>query len=151
MSEHVTSANLTLFQSSNKKPPLLLPKFLLKKASYFSETELEKINLAYYVACHAHDGQRRMDGSAYITHPEEVVSILLDYKMDQQSICAGFMHDVLEDSDISKNTLEKMFGKETISIVDGLSKLKKIPFDNIAEKDANNFQKMALAREKLKL
>ena len=66
-----------------------------------------------------------MDGSAYITHPEEVVSILLDYKMDQQSICAGFMHDVLEDSDISKNTLEKMFGKETISIVDGLSKLKR--------------------------
>ena len=82
------------------------------------------------------------------THPEEVVSILLDYKMDQQSICAGFMHDVLEDSDISKNTLEKMFGKETISIVDGLSKLKKIPFDNIAEKDANNFQKMALAMSK---
>ena len=148
MSEHITSANLTLFQSSNQKPPFLLPKTLLKKASYFSDMELEKINLAYYVATQAHYGQKRLDGSPYITHPEEVVSILLDYNMDQQSICAGFMHDVLEDSDVSKSTLEKMFGKETISIVDGLSKLKKISFDNIAEKDATNFQKMAMAMSK---
>ena len=99
MSEHITSANLTLFQSSNQKPPLLLPKTLLKKASYFSDMELEKINLAYYVATPAL-WAKRLDGSPYITHPEEVVSILLDYNMDQQSICAGFMHDVLEDSDV---------------------------------------------------
>ena len=58
MSEHITSANLTLFQSSNQKPPLLLPKTLLKKASYFSDMELEKINLAYYVATQAHYGQK---------------------------------------------------------------------------------------------
>ena len=66
------------------------------------------------------------DGSPYISHPVEVASILLDLKVDLESVCAGFMHDVLEDCDVQKTTLEKMFGKDVVSIIDGVSKLNKI-------------------------
>ena len=72
----------------------------------------------------------------------------MDLKVDLESVCAGFMHDVLEDCDVQKTTLEKMFGKDVVSIIDGVSKLNKMDFKNIAERNAGSFQKMALAMSK---
>ena len=137
-SSHDTSSNL-----------VRLPQDIFKKASaYFDKKEVKKINLAYCVALEAHEGQLRRDGSPYISHPVEVASILLGLKVDLDSVCAGFMHDVLEDCDVQKTTLEKMFGKDVVSIIDGVSKLNKMDFKNIAERNAGSFQKMALAMSK---
>ncbi len=90
-------------------------------------------------------GQKRKDGSDYITHPVAVTEILLELKMDCDSICAALMHDVLEDCNVQKSNLAKMFGDDVAHIVDGVSKLGKIDFKNVADKNANNLQKMALA------
>jgi RelA/SpoT family (p)ppGpp synthetase len=90
-------------------------------------------------------GQKRKDGSDYITHPVAVTEILLELKMDCDSVCSALMHDVLEDCNVQKSNLAKMFGDDVAHIVDGVSKLGKIDHKNIAEKNANNLQKMALA------
>jgi guanosine-3',5'-bis(diphosphate) 3'-pyrophosphohydrolase len=90
-------------------------------------------------------GQKRKDGSDYITHPVAVTEILLELKMDCDSVCSALMHDVLEDCNVQKSNLAKMFGDDVAHIVDGVSKLGKIDHKNIADKNANNLQKMALA------
>jgi guanosine-3',5'-bis(diphosphate) 3'-pyrophosphohydrolase len=90
-------------------------------------------------------GQKRKDGSDYITHPVAVTEILLELKMDCDSVCSALMHDVLEDCNIQKSNLAKMFGDDVAHIVDGVSKLGKIDLKNVADKNANNLQKMALA------
>ncbi len=142
----ITSANLSIFQPANQRSLTKLPKDIYNQASnYLSRKEIKRLNLAYCVALEAHEGQSRMDGSPYISHPIAVTSILLDLKVDIESACAGFMHDVLEDCNVQKHSLEKIFGKDTINIVDGVSKLNQIDLQNVADKNANNFQKMALA------
>ena len=123
-------------------------KFKKTASSYLNKNELKKIQKAYSLAFYAHEGQKRRDGSEYITHPLSVSTILLDLKMDPDSICASLMHDVLEDSDINKNYIKKLFGKDVSEIVDGVSKLTKLDIANRSERDANNLQKMMLAISK---
>ncbi|MDC1123785.1 bifunctional (p)ppGpp synthetase/guanosine-3',5'-bis(diphosphate) 3'-pyrophosphohydrolase [Gammaproteobacteria bacterium] len=128
------------------KDLLKAPSYLLAPAQeYLKDAEIKKIQRAYTFAFIAHDGQKRKDGSAYISHPVAVAKIVAELKMDPDSICAALMHDVLEDCDVQKTVLEKNFGKDVANIVDGVSKLGKIHMQNKAETNANNFQKMALA------
>ena len=149
MSDQLAATNLSVLNNPDQSNLVRLPQDIFKKASaYFDKKEVKKINLAYCVALEAHEGQLRRDGSPYISHPVEVASILLDLKVDLDSVCAGFMHDVLEDCDVQKTTIEKMFGKDVVSIIDGVSKLNKMDFKNIAERNAGSFQKMALAMSK---
>jgi len=125
---------------------LSVPSYLLAPIkAYLKNAEIKKIQRAYTFAFIAHDGQKRKDGSAYISHPVAVAKIVAELKMDHDSICAALMHDVLEDCDVQKTVLEKNFGKDVANIVDGVSKLGKIHMQNKAETNANNFQKMALA------
>ncbi|NBW84770.1 MAG: bifunctional (p)ppGpp synthetase/guanosine-3',5'-bis(diphosphate) 3'-pyrophosphohydrolase, partial [Proteobacteria bacterium] len=84
----------------------------------------------------------------YITHPVAVASILIELNLDIETVCAGLMHDVLEDSFIKKSYLEKLFGKDIVAIVDGVSNLNKLDFNSLEERNANNLQKMALAMSK---
>ena len=123
-------------------------KFYKSAKQYLNKEDLKKIQKAYSVAFYAHDGQDRMDGSKYITHPEAVANILLDLKMDPDSICAALMHDVIEDSDVSKKNLINLFGKDVAEIVDGVSNLGKIDVSSKTDRDANNLQKMMLAMSK---
>ena len=128
------------------KDLLKAPSYLLAPVQeYLKDAEIKKIQRAYPFAFIAHDGQKRKDGSAYISHPVAVAKIVAELKMDPDSICAALMHDVLEDCDVQKTVLEKNFGKDVANIVDGVSKLGKIHMQNKAETNANNFQKMALA------
>jgi len=128
------------------KDLLKAPSYLLAPVQeYLKDAEIKKIQRAYTFAFIAHDGQKRKDGSAYISHPVAVAKIVAELKMDPDSICAALMHDVLEDCDVQKAVLEKNFGKDVANIVDGVSKLGKIHMQNKAETNANNFQKMALA------
>ena len=138
-----------LVDNFNEANLVKLPnKFYKSAKQYLNKEDLKKIQKAYSVAFYAHDGQDRMDGSKYITHPEAVANILLDLKMDTDSICAALMHDVIEDSDVSKKNLINLFGEDVAEIVDGVSNLGKIDITSKTDRDANNLQKMMLAMSK---
>ena len=141
--------NQVLLDFSDRKLLSPVPKNLYESAkAYFSNSELDLLQTAYNVAFEAHKDQFRKEGSAYITHPVEVASILIELNLDIETVCAGLMHDVLEDSFIKKSYLEKLFGKDVVAIVDGVSNLNKLDFNSIEDRNANNLQKMALAMSK---
>ncbi len=143
MSETVLPNHLIHFSETSL---LKLPTSLYKSCkAYLSYDDIKKIQKAYSFAFYAHSGQKRKDGSDYITHPIAVTEILLDLRMDPDSVCSALMHDVLEDCNVQKNNLAKIFGDDVAHIVDGVSKLGKIETKNISDNDANNLQKMALA------
>ena len=147
MSDHALP-NLLLNNSSGDYL-LRLPTDFYKTAKlYLSIKEIKKIQKAYSVAYYAHENQKRRDGSKYISHPVEVARILLDLKMDSDTICSALMHDVLEDCDVTKNDLKTLFGSNVADIVDGVSKLGKLDIRSRTERDANNLQKMMLAMSK---
>ena len=143
MSESVLHNHLINFSEQSL---LKLPTSFYKDCkSYLNPNDIKKIQKAYSFAFYAHTGQKRKDGSDYITHPVAVTEILLKLKMDTDTICAGLMHDVLEDCNVQKNNLAKIFGDDVAHIVDGVSKLGQIDLQSVADKNANNLQKMALA------
>ena len=143
MSESVLPNHLINFSEQSL---LKLPTSFYKDCkSYLNPNDIKKIQKAYSFAFYAHAGQKRKDGSDYITHPVAVTEILLKLKMDTDTICAALMHDVLEDCNVQKNNLAKIFGDDVAHIVDGVSKLGQIDLQSVADKNANNLQKMALA------
>ena len=147
MSEHALPS--ILINDFSENDILRLPPDFYKKASsYLNKSDIKKIQKAYTLAFYAHEGQLRRDGTKYITHPVAVSNILLDLKMDPDSICAALMHDVLEDCDVNKNNLKKLFGNSVAEIVDGVSKLGKLDITSKNDRDANNLQKMMLAMSK---
>ncbi len=114
-------------------------------AAYLSPEQSQNIKRAFFYAEQAHFGQTRRSGDPYVTHPLAVACILAEMHMDPQSIMAGLLHDVIEDTGISKAALAVQFGDTVAELVDGVSKLTQIEFNSLAEKQAENFQKMALA------
>jgi len=143
LSESVLPNHLINFSEQSL---LKLPTSFYKDCkSYLNPNDIKKIQKAYSFAFYAHAGQKRKDGSDYITHPVAVTEILLKLKMDTDTICAALMHDVLEDCNVQKNNLAKIFGDDVAHIVDGVSKLGQIDLQSVADKNANNLQKMALA------
>ena len=112
--------NRVLLDFSNRTLLASVPKKLYESAKvYFTSKELDLLQTAYNIAFEAHKDQFRKEGSEYITHPVAVASILIELHLDIETVCAGLMHDVLEDSFIKKSYLEKLFGKEIVAIVDG--------------------------------
>ena len=114
-------------------------------SSYLEPPQIQLVRRAYYYAEQAHDGQKRRSGEPYITHPLEVAENLANMHMDHQSLMAAMLHDVIEDTGISKKALSDQFGETVAELVDGVSKLTQFEFETPAEKQAENFQKMALA------
>jgi len=113
--------------------------------SYLEPEQTRQIRRAYYFAEQAHFGQIRRSGEPYVTHPLAVARILADMHMDHQSLMAAMLHDVIEDTGINKAAIGKQFGAPVAELVDGVSKLTQMEFDSLEEKQAENFQKMALA------
>ena len=114
-------------------------------SSYLDTPQINLVKRAYFYAEQAHDGQKRRSGEAYITHPLAVADIHAHMHMDHQSLMAAMLHDVIEDTGISKKAISRQFGDSVADLVDGVSKLTQIEFESHAEKQAENFQKMALA------
>lgn len=123
-------------------------KKLRRKLGYLSEKQIEEIYHAYLTAAMGHEGQKRFTGEPYITHPVAVACILAEIQMDKQSIMAALLHDVIEDTEIDKETLAEEFGEQVAELVDGVSKLTQIEFRTRAEAQAENFRKMVLAMAK---
>lgn len=132
-------------QADKTAAHLLNLRLLLDKLpGYLEADEIEKVKEAYYYAEKAHAGQYRRTKDPYITHPLAVADILADMHMDYQTLMAGLLHDVIEDTDNSKYTLRENFEPEVAELVDGVSKLTTI-FTSQAEAQAKNLQKMAVA------
>ncbi len=114
-------------------------------ARYLTPDQINLVRRAYFYAEQAHDGQRRRSGEAYVTHPLAVAHILADMHMDHESLMAAMLHDVIEDTSIEKAAVAGQFGESVANIVDGVSKLTSMHFEDRAMQQAENFQKMALA------
>ena len=121
--------------------------FASSLGAYLDAEQIAKVVSAYHFAEDAHDGQARQSGEPYITHPLAVACILAEMRMDHQCLMAALLHDVLEDTGITKHRLRRNFSKEVADLVDGVSKLANI-FQSRAEAQAENFQKMTLAMTK---
>ena len=118
---------------------------LLHKIDYLQKQQLTLIAEAYNLAADAHEGQKRLSGEPYITHPLAVAGILADLRMDYETIAAALMHDVIEDTPTAKKDIEARFGAEIASLVDGVSKLEKLNFSSRTELQVESFRKMMLA------
>lgn len=118
---------------------------MLKKSG--NSFDMELIDKAYNYALVAHGNQRRVSGVPYILHPTSVACILVDLGMDTESICAALLHDVVEDTEITYEDVKKEFGVEIANLVDGVTKLTKIPYSASSREDqqAENIRKMLIA------
>jgi RelA/SpoT family (p)ppGpp synthetase len=118
---------------------------IAKLESYLPPDDVERVQAAYDLAHHAHQGQRRRSGEPYITHPVAVADLLADLRLDAETLIAAILHDVVEDTTIPKDEIEAQFGHEVAGLVDGVSKLDQIQFGSRAEAQAESFRKMLLA------
>lgn len=116
--------------------------------TYMNSEHVKFVNKAYQFAESAHHGQMRKSGEEYILHPIQVAGILAEINMDPVTVAAGFLHDVVEDTDFTYEDIEREFTKEVADIVDGVSKLGKFKFTSKREHQAENHRKMLLAMAK---
>src|SRR5258706_117499 len=122
-----------------------LDQILSEVASYFPNADLPMVRRAYQFAAQAHEGQTRKSGDPYVTHPLAVARIIAELKLDVSSVCAGLLHDCVEDTSATVEQLGDTFGKEIAYLVDGVTKLGKLPYSAREEPQAENFRKMLLA------
>ncbi len=113
--------------------------------TYLPQEQIETVMQAYEFGAHAHDGQTRQTGEAYISHPVAVAQELAEMHLDAQAVVAALLHDVVEDTYASIADIEERFGGEVALLVDGVSKLDQIQFRDRAEAQAESFRKMMLA------
>ena len=109
------------------------------------KADMDLIKKAYYFGEVNHRGQKRNSGEDYFIHPIAVAKTLSNMKLDDQTICAGLMHDVLEDTSVTYDQMEKEFGHEITFLVDGVTKLKNLNYSSREEKQAENIRKMVMA------
>ncbi|HCH01182.1 MAG TPA: guanosine-3',5'-bis(diphosphate) 3'-diphosphatase [Vibrio sp.] len=112
---------------------------------YLPESQLETLREAFLVAKEAHEGQTRSSGEPYIIHPVAVARILAEMHLDNETLMAALLHDVIEDTEVTKEELAAQFGETVAELVDGVSKLDKLKFRDRKEAQAENFRKMILA------
>lgn len=114
-------------------------------SQYFTQDQVEEVEEAFLFAKEAHGTQKRYTGEPYITHPVSVAHILAEMRMDPQTIKAALLHDVVEDTPVTSLEIATKFGQEVADMVDGVTKLKQIHFENYAHAQAENFRKMVMA------
>ena len=119
-----------------------------KVTEYNEQAELDPVMRAYVFAAKAHKGQERVSGEPYLSHPLQVCYILTELRMDTATIAAGLLHDVVEDTHATLQELREHFGEEITHLVDGVTKLSRIPFSTREEAQAENIRKMVLAMSK---
>lgn len=128
-----------------KDQNLSIEEVIAKAALYLNEKHIAFITGAYEFARDSHAHQIRKSGEPYIIHPIQVAGILVDLEMDPNTIAAGFLHDVVEDTDVTLDDIAKAFNNEVAMLVDGVTKLGKIKFKSHEEQQAENHRKMFLA------
>jgi len=124
---------------------LRITDILDKTQSYLTPEEQEIIEKAYIFSAAVHQGQVRLSGEPYLTHPVEVAGILADMKLDAATITTGLLHDTVEDTLATPEQIREAFGKEVEFLVEGLTKISRITLGTKLERQAENFRKMILA------
>ena len=137
------AAELDFIQES--EPKLTIDDLCFATANYLETKQVDAIRRAYHFADKAHDGQTRRSGERYITHPLAVAHVLAMMHMDYECIMAGLLHDVIEDTALSREGLAKEFGDEVAELVEGVTKLAKATFETTKHAQAENLRKMLLA------
>ena len=127
---------------------MLKREFLQKIEEYNPNYDMDMISRAYDVADEMHRNQLRKSGEEYLIHPVAVAEILADLGMDSETIAAGLLHDVIEDTPYTLEQMEKEFGNEVAELVDGVTKLSALKFESKEERQAENLRKMFLAMAK---
>jgi guanosine-3',5'-bis(diphosphate) 3'-pyrophosphohydrolase len=112
---------------------------------YLKPKDVARLAEAYRFSEAAHSGQTRQSGDPYISHPLAVAEILADWHLDGQTLMAALLHDVTEDTSVTKDEISDTFGRPVAELVDGVSKLDKIEFQSAEDAQAENFRKMLLA------
>ena len=118
---------------------------LIKEWSYLRPEDIAQLESAYHFSEAAHEGQFRQSGEPYISHPLAVANILAQWHLDSQALTAALLHDVMEDTSVTKKEISTNFGTPVAELVDGLSKLDKIEFETLEHAQAESFRKMLLA------
>jgi GTP pyrophosphokinase len=114
-------------------------------SAYNPEADLDLIKKAYVFAAKAHQGQTRQSGEPYLVHPMEVAGTLSTMRLDVPSIATALLHDTVEDTVATLEEIERLFGQEIKTLVDGVTKLSRIQFTSAQERQAENFRKMIMA------
>jgi len=114
-------------------------------SGYLKPEDLTQLESAYHFSKAAHEGQFRKSGEPYISHPLAVADILAQWHLDPQALTAALLHDVTEDTEVTKTEISRNFGNPVAELVDGVSKLDKVEFDTLEHAQAENFRKMLLA------
>src|SRR5262250_2909500 len=122
-----------------------LDQLISELAGYHPHADLPMVRRAYQFAAEAHDGQTRKSGDPYVTHPLGVAKIIAELKLDVASVCAGLLHDCVEDTSATAEDIGQLFGPEIQALVEGVTKLGQIPWNTREERAAENFRKMLLA------
>ena len=113
--------------------------------SYHPKADIGLVEKAYVYSAKVHQGQVRLSGEPYLSHPLEVAHLLTKMKLDVISLVAGLLHDTIEDTDAELQEIERLFGRETANIVDGVTKISRMQFNSSEERQAENMRKMILA------
>jgi len=135
----------------NPDTPPLLPAdsenslLTVRLRPYLKQEDIGQVMEAYRLSASAHEGQVRKSGEPYISHPVTVACILAELHLDSQALMAALLHDVMEDTPVTKQQIGEQFGKTVAELVDGVSKLDKIEFQTATHAQAENFRKMLLA------
>jgi guanosine-3',5'-bis(diphosphate) 3'-pyrophosphohydrolase len=124
-------------------PPYALA--LKERIAYLPDAQVERVLRAFQIGAQAHAGQERKSGEPYITHPVAVAGILAELGLDAETIIAAILHDTLEDTELSRESIAGEFGEVVAELVDGVTKLDKMRFGSRQEADAESFRKMLLA------
>ena len=122
-----------------------VPALDASRFGYLKPTDVARLTEAYRFSGAAHAGQKRQSGEPYVSHPLAVAEILAGWRLDGQALVAALLHDVMEDTSVTKAEISDTFGKSVADLVDGVSKLDKIEFQSAEDAQAENFRKMLLA------
>jgi GTP pyrophosphokinase len=138
-------SRLPFVSSGGDRGPISLDGLLKKVGAYIPKASVKEVHRAYEFAAESHRGQVRKSGEPFIRHPLEVAHILADLGMDTATLVAALLHDVVEDTDLSLEVIEREFGDEVARLVDGVTKLDKIRYRSREQEQAENVRKMIVA------
>lgn len=144
-SEDYIDESVLASQRSEKSADGLFEDLIADVSETMDKEDIEYIKKAYEIAREAHEGQFRRSGEPYIIHPVQVAKILYGLGMDSESMIAALLHDVVEDTELTKEDVKKVFGEDVAELVEGVTKLGKVPLFTKEEQQAENVRKMLMA------
>jgi GTP pyrophosphokinase len=135
-------------KSKIRRPALRFNDIADRILEYHPSCDLSLLERAYVFSAKVHEGQERLSGEPYLVHPLEVAGVLVEMRMDDVTVAAGLLHDTIEDTLTTGDEIKRRFGEQVAFLVEGLTKIARIEFTSVRERQAENFRKMLIAMSK---